>query len=192
MGIEVPEQYGGAGGLAHDGRRSPSRRSARSTPSAAIHGRRAEHARELPDQPVRQRRAEGERYLTRLTARHGRRLRAVASRARAPTRSAWRRAPSRRGDGWVLNGRKMWITNGAEAEIFVVFANTEPGARATRASRRSSSSAGLHGLHRRQEGGQARHPRVEHDGAASSTTSRCPTRTCSATSARATRSRSRR
>ena len=29
---------------------------------------------------------------------------------------------------WVLNGRKMWITNGAEAEIFVVFANANPGA----------------------------------------------------------------
>jgi alkylation response protein AidB-like acyl-CoA dehydrogenase len=28
------------------------------------------------------------------------------------------------GDHYVLDGRKMWITNGAEAEIFVVFANT--------------------------------------------------------------------
>jgi alkylation response protein AidB-like acyl-CoA dehydrogenase len=33
-----------------------------------------------------------------------------------------------RGDGWVLNGRKMWITNGAEAEVFVVFANANPSA----------------------------------------------------------------
>ena len=33
-----------------------------------------------------------------------------------------------RGDGWVLNGRKMWITNGAEAEIYVVFANANPSA----------------------------------------------------------------
>ena len=33
-----------------------------------------------------------------------------------------------RGDTWVLNGRKMWITNGAEAEIFVVFANANPSA----------------------------------------------------------------
>ncbi len=31
------------------------------------------------------------------------------------------------GDGsWVLNGRKMWITNGAEAEFFVVFATVDP------------------------------------------------------------------
>jgi len=33
-----------------------------------------------------------------------------------------------KGDDWVLNGRKMWITNGAEAEIFVVFANANPAA----------------------------------------------------------------
>jgi alkylation response protein AidB-like acyl-CoA dehydrogenase len=31
----------------------------------------------------------------------------------------------RKGDQWVLNGRKLWITNGAEAEIYVVFANTD-------------------------------------------------------------------
>jgi alkylation response protein AidB-like acyl-CoA dehydrogenase len=34
----------------------------------------------------------------------------------------------RRGDTWVLNGRKMWITNGAEAGIFVLFANADPAA----------------------------------------------------------------
>ena len=34
----------------------------------------------------------------------------------------------RRGDTWILNGRKMWITNGAEAGIFVVFATIDPAA----------------------------------------------------------------
>jgi len=33
-----------------------------------------------------------------------------------------------RGDHWVLNGRKLWITNAAEAEIFIVFANANPDA----------------------------------------------------------------
>ncbi len=33
-----------------------------------------------------------------------------------------------RGDDWVLNGRKMWITNGAEAGVYVVFANANPSA----------------------------------------------------------------
>jgi alkylation response protein AidB-like acyl-CoA dehydrogenase len=32
---------------------------------------------------------------------------------------------ARQGNRWVLEGRKLWITNGAEAELFVVFANTD-------------------------------------------------------------------
>ncbi len=32
----------------------------------------------------------------------------------------------RRGDRWVLNGRKLWITNGAEATLYVIFANADP------------------------------------------------------------------
>jgi len=31
-----------------------------------------------------------------------------------------------KGDGFVLSGRKLWITNAAEAEIFIVFANQDP------------------------------------------------------------------
>jgi alkylation response protein AidB-like acyl-CoA dehydrogenase len=30
--------------------------------------------------------------------------------------------------GWRLTGRKLWITNGAEAEVFIVFANADPSA----------------------------------------------------------------
>jgi alkylation response protein AidB-like acyl-CoA dehydrogenase len=33
-----------------------------------------------------------------------------------------------RGDGWVLTGRKLWITNGGEADLFIVFATVDPGA----------------------------------------------------------------
>lgn len=32
----------------------------------------------------------------------------------------------KRGDRWVLNGRKLWITNGAESTFFIVFANVDP------------------------------------------------------------------
>jgi alkylation response protein AidB-like acyl-CoA dehydrogenase len=32
------------------------------------------------------------------------------------------------GDGWALTGRKLWITNAQEADLFVVFANANPDA----------------------------------------------------------------
>ena len=34
----------------------------------------------------------------------------------------------RRGDDWVLNGQKLWITNGKEAGLFLVFATVDPAA----------------------------------------------------------------
>jgi alkylation response protein AidB-like acyl-CoA dehydrogenase len=33
-----------------------------------------------------------------------------------------------RGDHWSLTGRKLWITNGGEADLFIVFATVDPGA----------------------------------------------------------------
>ena len=32
----------------------------------------------------------------------------------------------KRGDKWILNGQKLWITNGAEATLFIVLANIDP------------------------------------------------------------------
>jgi isovaleryl-CoA dehydrogenase len=34
----------------------------------------------------------------------------------------------RRGDKYVLNGRKMWITNGPDADVLIVYAKTDPSA----------------------------------------------------------------
>jgi alkylation response protein AidB-like acyl-CoA dehydrogenase len=34
----------------------------------------------------------------------------------------------KKGDRFVLTGRKMWITNGAEAQVYIVFANANPAA----------------------------------------------------------------
>ena len=33
-----------------------------------------------------------------------------------------------RGDDFILNGRKLWITNGNEADLFIIFANVNPDA----------------------------------------------------------------
>ena len=32
----------------------------------------------------------------------------------------------RQGDRWVLNGQKLWITNGSEGNLFITFANVDP------------------------------------------------------------------
>jgi isovaleryl-CoA dehydrogenase len=40
--------------------------------------------------------------------------------------TAMRTQAERRGDRYVLNGSKMWITNGPEAETLVVYAKTDP------------------------------------------------------------------
>ncbi len=45
----------------------------------------------------------------------------------------------RRGDRYVLDGRKMWITNGPEADVLVVYAKTDA-ARPARAASAPSSS----------------------------------------------------
>ena len=36
------------------------------------------------------------------------------------------------GDGWILNGAKRYITNAPLADVFMVFARTDPAAKATR------------------------------------------------------------
>ena len=46
----------------------------------------------------------------------------------AATRSRWRRARCGAFGDWVLNGRKLWITNALEADLFLVFANADPAA----------------------------------------------------------------
>ncbi len=41
---------------------------------------------------------------------------------------ALRLKAEKRGDRYLLNGTKMWITNGPEADVIVVYAKTDPGA----------------------------------------------------------------
>src|SRR3990167_2655541 len=35
---------------------------------------------------------------------------------------------TQQGDDWLITGRKLWITNGNEADLFIVFANVKPDA----------------------------------------------------------------
>ena len=46
--------------------------------------------------------------------------------ARARTPSRWLVEPTTRGDHYELSGQKLWITNAAEAELFIVMATIDP------------------------------------------------------------------
>lgn len=68
------------------------------------------------------------RYLPRLiTGEHVGALAMSESGAGSDVVSMRLRA-DRRGDRWVLNGTKMWITNGPNADTIVVYAKTDPAA----------------------------------------------------------------
>ncbi len=67
----------------------------------------------------------------------------------------------RRTDGYVLNGSKMWITNGPEADTAVIYATIEPGSGA-RGNHRIHRRARNEGLPRRPETRQVRHARLRH------------------------------
>ena len=77
-------------------------------------------------------------------------------------------APSRDGDDWVLNGTKMWITNGGVADVAVVWAqHRRRHPRLRRAHRHP-------GLHRPRHPPEAVAARVGHLRARRSTTCACP------------------
>ena len=66
-----------------------------------------------------------------------------------------------RNDRFVLNGNKMWITNGPDADVLVVYAKTDPDGRPARhhcVHRRARVRRFLH----RPEARQARHARLEY------------------------------
>ena len=123
MGIEVPEEYGGSGGtifmavLAIE-------ELARVDASAAIY---VDVHNTLVNNALL-RRASSEqksRYFPRLTSGL---LGAFALSEPGSGSDAFALATraERKGDEWVLTGTKFWITNGAEAGLFIVFANADP------------------------------------------------------------------
>ena len=125
MGIEVDEQYGGASGSLMMVTLAVEAISRVDASSAII----VDVQNTLANYPISRYGNDDQktRYLTKLTSDtvgayalsepgSGSDAFGLASRA------------ERRGDHWILNGRKMWITNGAEAGIFVVFANADPAA----------------------------------------------------------------
>ena len=125
MGIEVPESFGGAGGsllmvtLAVEA-------ISRVDASAAIL---MDVQNTLVNNPINRYGSDAQKrtYLTQLSSE---KVGAYALSEPGSGSDAFALAAraEQQGDRWILNGRKMWITNGAEAEIFVVFANVNPAA----------------------------------------------------------------
>src|SRR6202162_5945819 len=72
--------------------------------------------------------AQKRRYLPRLISGEHVGALAMSEPGAGSDVTAMRTRAERRGDRYVLNGSKMWITNGPEAETLVVYAKTDPNA----------------------------------------------------------------
>jgi alkylation response protein AidB-like acyl-CoA dehydrogenase len=123
MGIELPESVGGAAGTATMVAIAVEELS-KVDPAAAIM---VDVQNTLVNYPIH---AYGSpeqhaRFLTRLTSDT---IGAYALSEPASGSDAFglQTKAERTNTGWRLTGGKLWITNGAEAEIFVIFANTDP------------------------------------------------------------------
>jgi isovaleryl-CoA dehydrogenase len=126
LGITVEEEYGGArlGYLAHIVAMEEISRA-----SASVGLSYGAHSNLCVNQIRRNGNSEQKRkYLPKLIA--GEQVGALAmSEANAGSDVvSMRTRAERRGDRYVLNGTKMWITNGPEADVLVVYAKTEPSA----------------------------------------------------------------
>jgi alkylation response protein AidB-like acyl-CoA dehydrogenase len=123
MGIEVPEELGGAGGSLFMVTLAVEELS-KVDASAAIQ---VDVQNTLVNYPIHRYGTpeQRQRYLTRLTSGV---IGAYALSEPGSGSDAFGLSTraDRDGESWVLNGSKAWITNGAEADIFVVFANTKP------------------------------------------------------------------
>jgi butyryl-CoA dehydrogenase len=125
MGIEVPEQYGGAGGTLAMVTIAVEEISKVDASAAIV----CDVQNTLVNYPVARYGNDEQRgkYLARLTADT---VGAYALSEPGSGSDAFGLATraEKRGDRYILTGRKMWITNGAEAGVFVVFANANPSA----------------------------------------------------------------
>lgn len=125
MGIDIPEQYGGQGGSFFQSVLAIEEL-AKVDPSASVI---VDVQNTLVSNAI-ERWASAEqkqRYLTRLAERSVGSY-ALSEAASGSDAFALTTRAARDGDGYRLTGRKLWITNAAEAEIFLVFATIDPSA----------------------------------------------------------------
>ena len=159
MGIEVPEQYGGAGGsifMAVLAIEELARVDASAAIYVDVHNTLVNNGFLRWGSDEQQR-----RYFPRLTTDLLGAF-ALSEPGSGSDAFALETRAERTVDGWELTGRKFWITNGAEAGVFIVFANADP-SKGYKGITGFIVEREFSGLLGRQEGEQARHPRLEHD-----------------------------
>jgi alkylation response protein AidB-like acyl-CoA dehydrogenase len=123
MGVEVPEQYGGAGGsifLAVLAIEELARVDASAAIYVDVHNTLVNNALLRWGSDEQQR-----RYFPRLTTDLLGAF-ALSEPGSGSDAFALETRAERTAGGWELTGRKFWITNGAEAGLFIVFANGDP------------------------------------------------------------------
>ncbi len=69
-----------------------------------------------------------QRYLPNLVAGHHVGALAMSEPGAGSDVTDMRLSAMKRGDRYVLNGSKMWVTNGPDADVVIVYAKTDPGA----------------------------------------------------------------
>ncbi|MEP6618819.1 MAG: acyl-CoA dehydrogenase family protein [bacterium] len=125
MGIEVPEQYGGAEGSCTMVAIAVEEISKVDAAAAIM----VDVQNTLVNYPITRYGSDAlkAKYLPRLTSDT---IGAYALSEPGSGSDAFGMATraEQRGDMWILTGRKMWITNGADAGIYIVFANANPSA----------------------------------------------------------------
>jgi alkylation response protein AidB-like acyl-CoA dehydrogenase len=125
MGIEVPEQYGGAGGSLFMLTLAVEEISKIDAAAAIV----CDVQNTLVNYPINRYGSDAQKskYLPMLASEVVGAYALSESGSGSDAFGLATRA-EKRGETWVLNGQKLWITNGAEAGIFVVFANADPSA----------------------------------------------------------------
>jgi butyryl-CoA dehydrogenase/short/branched chain acyl-CoA dehydrogenase len=125
MGIEVPEQYGGAGGRFFESILAVEEISA-VDPSAGVivdvQNTLVNNALLRWSTPEQKR-----RYLPRMASNTVGAY-ALSEAGSGSDAFAMQTRAQLKGDEYILNGRKLWITNGKEAGLFILFATVDPSA----------------------------------------------------------------
>jgi len=123
MGIEVPEQYGGSDGSLMMVALAVEEISKIDAAAAIV----VDVQNTLVNYPINRYGSDAlkAKYLPRLTS-DTMGAYALSEPSSGSDAFGMTTRAEQRADKWYLSGRKMWITNGAEAGIYVIFANADP------------------------------------------------------------------